>query len=399
MDAGRAYADARLREFAKEARAVFAEAEDGARKALAEYMMEFDEKDQAYRKAVEAGEIAKEDWVRWRKSTLLTGAQYSETVSTVARLAAEAEASAADIMAGKLADIAAENANFAAFDISSQTGLDCAFALQDAGTISVLLAEQGCYVPPPRLDIAKSMRWNSQRIASAITQGVLIGESIPKIAQRVERSVGMGRASATRLARTSTTAAENAGRVASYRLAADMGIKLQKEWVATLDGRTRHSHRQVDGEKVPNEKGSKFSNGCRFPGDPQAHPREVCNCRCTLVAAIDGIDTSDAERWSRLPAGMTYEQWKAGFPKRQSLSLISKHAKERMAERGVTMAEVGNAIEQPLHAFEAAVDSQGRLSQTLVGASATVVINPDTGVIITAYKTGAERRRKYGLDE
>ena len=34
------------------------------------------------------------------------------------------------------------------------------------------------------------------------------------------------------------------------------------------------------------------------------------NCRCTLVAAVAGVDTSDAERWSKLPEGMTYDEWK-----------------------------------------------------------------------------------------
>ena len=29
-----------------------------------------------------------------------------------------------------------------------------------------------------------------------------------------------------------------------------------------------------------------------------------------MVAAIEGVDASDAERWSKLPEGMTYEEWK-----------------------------------------------------------------------------------------
>ena len=80
-------------------------------------------------------------------------------------------------------------------------------------------------------------------------------------------------------------------------------------------------------------------------------------------------------------------------------ALASKHAEERMAERGLTRSEVDDAIANPLHAFEPTTDSQGRRAQKLVGASATVVVNPDTGVIITMHKTGRRERRKYGLDE
>ena len=89
-----------------------------------------------------------------------------------------------------------------------------------------------------------------------------------------------------------------------------MGISLKQEWVAALDNRTRHSHRQLDGEKA--EVGGTFSNGCRFPGDPQGRYAEICNCRCTLVAAVEGFETDDAKRASKLPKGLTYEEWKAG---------------------------------------------------------------------------------------
>ncbi len=72
--------------------------------------------------------------------------------------------------------------------------------------------------------------------------------------------------------------------------------------------RTRHTHRQLDGER--REVGRAFSSGCRYPGDPQVRGFEIYNCRCTLVAAIEGVDTNDGERWSKLPPGMTYQQWK-----------------------------------------------------------------------------------------
>ena len=213
-------------------------------------------------------------------------------------------------LAGKLPEVYAENANYSAFWMCKETGLAVGFDLVDPDTVQHMLTAGEAALMLPSVNVAKDMAWNRKLVASQLTQGVLLGESIPKMARRVQRVTGSTYATAVRTARTTVTGAENAGRVHSYQRAKEMGIKLQKEWLATLDGRTRHSHRQLDGQKIPNEEGAKFDNGCRYPGDPQGRYDEICNCRCTLVAAIEGVDTSDAERWSKLPEGMTYEEWK-----------------------------------------------------------------------------------------
>lgn len=57
------------------------------------------------------------------------------------------------------------------------------------------------------------------------------------------------------------------------------GADIVKQWDAVLDGRTRDSHRRVDGEIRELEE--KFSNGLMFPGDPSGSAAEVINCRCT----------------------------------------------------------------------------------------------------------------------
>lgn len=100
----------------------------------------------------------------------------------------------------------------------------------------------------------------------------------------METVVGMNKASATRNARTAMTGAQNAGRQQAYERAAAMGIKVKKEWIATLDGRTRHSHGMADGQQV--EIDGKFKVGAselHYPGDPQGRPEEIYNCRCTMV--------------------------------------------------------------------------------------------------------------------
>lgn len=63
--------------------------------------------------------------------------------------------------------------------------------------------------------------------------------------------------------------------------AKDKGADVVKQWDSTLDGLTRPSHREVDGEI--RELDEAFSNGLQFPGDPSGPAAEVCNCRCALL--------------------------------------------------------------------------------------------------------------------
>lgn len=44
-------------------------------------------------------------------------------------------------------------------------------------------------------------------------------------------------------------------------------------------------------------------------------------------------------------------------------------------------------------------DSQGRSSYRFIGKDSTVSVNPETGVIITCWRTGRKDRKKYGIEE
>ena len=240
--------------------------------------------------------------------------------------------------------------------MDSAAGVDTSFSLQDEGAVHTLLSGSEAFVPEVSVAAAADIAWNRKGIQSAVTQGILLGESIPKIAKRMQSVGAQNRAQAVRWARTYTTAAENAGRIASYERAKGMGIKLKQEWLATLDSRTRHSHRQLDGER--REVGKRFSNGCRYPGDPQAAYAEICNCRCTLVAAVDGIDQDAADRFSRLPAGTTYDQWKAGKAESAHDStgrtmgefVQTPLVRKQLAKRGLTEAQGRKLLSEQLKA-------------------------------------------------
>lgn len=304
------FAERKIAEFQAEVRETYQQAQADAQEALSRFLERFEKEDERQREKVKDGELSEADYKAWRKGKILRSRQLSSTLDQVSRAMTEANQVAVAALAGRLPEVYAENANYAAFQTCEASGLDLAFSLVDAPTVQHMLTAGEALFSVPALDVAKDVAWNRRLMASQLTQGVLLGESIPKIARRVKNVTGSNIATAVRTARTAVTGAECAGRVSSYERARDMGIKLKQEWVATLDGSTRHSHRKLDGEKA--EVGGTFPNGCRFPGDPTARYAEICNCRCTLVAAVEGFETDDAKRASKLPKGMTYEEWKAG---------------------------------------------------------------------------------------
>lgn len=110
-----------------------------------------------------------------------------------------------------------------------------------------------------------------------LLQGVANGETVDELAVRV-RSVFTDLSSwrGQMIARTETVGGFNA---ASHRTASDSGITTARVWLATGDSRTRDSHVSADGETLTSFD-AKYSNGCRFPGDPAAPADETIMCRC-----------------------------------------------------------------------------------------------------------------------
>ncbi len=332
------FAERKIAEFQAEVRETYQQAQADAQEALSRFLKRFEKEDERKREKVKAGELSEADYKAWRKGKILRSRQLSSTLDQVSRAMTEANQVAVAALAGKLPEVYAENANYAAFQVCEASGLDLAFSLVDAPTVQHMLTAGEALFSVPALDVAKDVAWNRRLMASQLTQGVLLGESVPKMARRVQSVTGSNIATATRTARTAVTGAECAGRVSSYERARDMGISLKQEWVATLDGRTRHSHRKLDGVKA--EVGGTFPNGCRFPGDPTARYAEICNCRCTLVAAVEGFETDDAKRASKLPKGMTYEEWKAGGSGKKEAGGVRDGERSKSATKQSPQADV-----------------------------------------------------------
>lgn len=214
------------------------------------------------------------------------------------------------------------NRNYAAYTIERVAG-NVDFTLWDEQTVRRLIVEQPDLMPYyPKAAAVKrgiDLEYGKKQITKCVTSSVLQGKSIKGISDDLQRYIPtMSRDSAIRTARTAVTGAQNAGRMDSYVAAEKMGIKLKREWVATLDNRTRHAHAMLDGQKADIDKPFEVDGyKIMFPGDRSAPGYLVYNCRCTLVAAVDGVDTSDAMRRARDPEtggnvlikNMTYQEW------------------------------------------------------------------------------------------
>lgn len=283
-----------------------------------DYFRRYRIKDQIKRQQLANGEITQAEYDYWRTGQILIGERWKEMRDTLAEDLTHTNEIAAEMINRHTPEVYAINHNYGTFEIERGSLLNTSYTLYSRETVERLIRDNPDLMPQARIDIPKDEKWNRQKIQSAITQGVLQGESIDKIASRLQRVTNMNRVAAIRNARTMTTSAQNGGRINAYRRAEEMGIKTLKVWLATPDSRVRDSHARLDGEERETEE--EFSNGCRYPGDPNGDPAEVYNCRCTLISQVKGTPRIDVTNLSQRHSGlsrdydgdeeMTYQDWK-----------------------------------------------------------------------------------------
>ena len=257
---------------------------------LAESQEEIDELQKAYelaKKNGDAKEIKKTGIAlsRAKKDRTLMDSRFKAMTETTAAQLSNVNKTALAYVNGELPEVYSINYNALSESVDGVGGYS--FAIVDADTVKNLSTTDKILLPYKKLDEKADVRWNVKKFNSEVLQGILQGEPMDKIANRLSKVTDMNATAAIRNARTMVTGAENKGRQDSYARATADGIILQKEWIATNDGRTRHSHAVLDGAIVDQDK--KFENGLMYPGDPNGRPEEVWNCRCSVAAVIKGF--------------------------------------------------------------------------------------------------------------
>jgi SPP1 gp7 family putative phage head morphogenesis protein len=151
------------------------------------------------------------------------------------------------------------------------------------------------------------------RLNRTISSGLLRGQSFAEISRGVRSVIDFSQNSASRVVRTEGNRTLNAGGFANSQQAESQGAEIKREWLATLDDRTRATHIGLDGEQVGIDEPFTI-NGltAMYPGD-FSDPAETINCRCTVIDIVGGVEptarrginpqTGESEifNWSKYP--------------------------------------------------------------------------------------------------
>lgn len=299
MDNLRKETDKELKRLEDDLESIYKEAEGDLREKWTAYMDRAEKRvasfGKKYEEAVKSGDAeaiaaAKKQLQEKIAAATFRDKQFQDMIDGVTERMAHVNQIAAEYVNGKMPDMYRYNYNGTLTEVTrdaKKAGIDgVAFNMLDEKTVENMVKRGEVKLPAKKIDVPKDQAWNKKALNAQLLQGIIQGESIPQMSKRLSNVTNMDKEAAIRNARTMTTEAENAGRLASMEQAEEMGLQYEKVWMSTHDDRTRESHALMDGEAVPLDE--KFSNGLEYPGDPNGEPEEVYNCRCSLVRKLVG---------------------------------------------------------------------------------------------------------------
>lgn len=290
------FTTARMKKVSKRLNGIYKQASEELTEKVNSFFADFERLDKQKAKLVESGKMSEREYKEWRKNKLLMGKKYEDLRDTMVERMTKADEIATAYMNGELPAIYAHNFN--------QVGKDAeaivkgySFDLVNEDAVCKLSTSDKTLLPYKIVDGRRTERWHTKRVNSAILQGILQGEGSKKIAQRLMETTEMGKVSAMRNARTALTGAQNKGREDAMGRLAKAGLPIRKKWMAsTGDGRTRPAHLELHEVSVPWDKPFENALGqIMYPGDPNAHPSNVYNCRCSLVTDFSELLKDEEE--------------------------------------------------------------------------------------------------------
>lgn len=151
------------------------------------------------------------------------------------------------------------------------------------------------------------------KLAAATKQALLDatrdGKGYGHAAKAVEEATEASYKQALRIMRTEGGRARSEATQKSYVNAEKNGITLEKQWIATLDKKTRRAHGELDGQRVPVK--GKFKMDGHSADGPRLFkfPALDINCRCSTISVVNGIAPEVRRTKDSVVPFQSYNEW------------------------------------------------------------------------------------------
>lgn len=125
-------------------------------------------------------------------------------------------------------------------------------------------------------------------VRAQLTEGLEAGEGASGLAARLRAMPEFEPVRAARIARTTATAAANAGQERAMQEAVQQGVNVKNAWLSSRDGKVRHTHQALDGQVRAVGENFVSPSGASgpYPGALGSAAEDV-NCRCTTIPVLE----------------------------------------------------------------------------------------------------------------
>lgn len=301
--------DKELERISKRLYTIYGQASKEITEKTESYFSKFYDADAKKQAEVASGKLSKEAYREWREQKVFVGERWRSLERQTADRLTVADKIAMDYVNGRLPSVYSKNYNAVAKAVNG-IGAGVRFDLLDEHTVKFLATNDKTLLPYKTVDGKKAERWHTEQVNAQVTQGIIQGESMQKIAKRLEKNVGMtAEGSAIRNAQVAVGGAQNKGRVDMMKAAKGKGIISKKRWTSLHDGRTRHAHKELDGVEADLDEAFVNSIGpIEYPRSPDAAPSNVYGCRCRIIPHIMGVINKETGSYTDLSGIQTFRE-------------------------------------------------------------------------------------------
>lgn len=222
-----------------------------------------------------------------------TGKKWNKEKQALADILYEADTEATEYANERSKEIYVQSRNYTRYDTEMH------YKRKIFDDVLTVIAIQNALPKDRKVKKRADDMWNRRRIQNAVTREtkhVITRQRVKttkEVVKRVARSISHGNFSLTKqsLDRYLWGISDEGQWEQMLETRDRLGINIQKQWEATLDGHTRDTHRVLDQQiqdlEVPYEVEGRPSKKkptqtylIMFPRDPSAAPEMICNCRC-----------------------------------------------------------------------------------------------------------------------